>query len=278
MSSRILCSRSASRERSSICALRYRVRFRSVRIGLGGTKLAFNSPASSSWHSHCASLTSVLRPGTALTWRALTSSSSKSSSRIAQTGFQYTPVASIATCVTPSAFSQSRSANRPCTVVCELRDVLGQLALLPHPHAGRHRRLVHVQRARALNDPLHHEPPSIRSTMIAVRGAPRYQTMLKRVLKATVRGSGKAPTPDLTTGSQAPRKSRRRRTAPRSSPTMRPPGQSRNPDFIPPQVAKPRHDDVSADFRAARSTLLFRVFEVEAPAAPPGHGGVGEVG
>jgi hypothetical protein len=35
---------------------------------------------------------------------------------------------------------------------------------------------------------------------------------------------------------------------------------------------------VSADFRAARSTLLFGVVEVQAAAAPPGHGGVGEVG
>ena len=35
-----------------------------ARIGLGGTKLARNSPASISWHSHSASSTSVLRPGT----------------------------------------------------------------------------------------------------------------------------------------------------------------------------------------------------------------------
>jgi hypothetical protein len=34
----------------------------------------------------------------------------------------------------------------------------------------------------------------------------------------------------------------------------------------------------NADFRAARSPLLFGVFEVEAAVAPPGHGGVGEVG
>ena len=34
----------------------------------------------------------------------------------------------------------------------------------------------------------------------------------------------------------------------------------------------------NADFRAARSALLFRVFEVEAAAAPPGNGCVGEVG
>ena len=113
VSSSALCSRLASRARSWIWVLRYRVRFLSVRIGLGGTKLARSSPASASWHSHAASDMSVLRPGTCLTWRALTNSSSKSSSRIAHTGFQYTPVASIVTCVTPCADSQSCSVNNP---------------------------------------------------------------------------------------------------------------------------------------------------------------------
>jgi len=40
---------------------------RKVRIGFGGTKLAFNNTASSSWQSQAASETSVLRPGTCLT-------------------------------------------------------------------------------------------------------------------------------------------------------------------------------------------------------------------
>src|ERR1700674_4091922 len=65
--------------RSRICVLRYRVRLRSRRIGLGGTKLARNKPASASWHSHAASETSVLRPETFLMCRALTSTHSKSS-------------------------------------------------------------------------------------------------------------------------------------------------------------------------------------------------------
>src|SRR3954462_1822563 len=47
--------------------------------------------------SHMASFTSVLRPGTAFTCIALASTSSKSSANTAQTGFQYTPVASMAT-------------------------------------------------------------------------------------------------------------------------------------------------------------------------------------
>src|SRR3954470_8995314 len=54
---------------------------------MGGTKLAFSSPASASRHSHAASETSVLRPGTCLTWRALTSRHSNSSSRIAHGAF-----------------------------------------------------------------------------------------------------------------------------------------------------------------------------------------------
>ena len=68
-----------------------------MRTGFGGTRLGLSSPASSSWQSHCASWTSVLRPGTCLTWRALTSRHLKRSSSTAHTGFQYTPVASIAT-------------------------------------------------------------------------------------------------------------------------------------------------------------------------------------
>lgn len=55
----------------------------------------------------------VLRPGRILTWRALTSSSwNPRSSSTYQIGFQYWPVASITTWVTPSACSQSASASR----------------------------------------------------------------------------------------------------------------------------------------------------------------------
>jgi putative transposase len=62
---------------------------RNCRIGFGGTKLAFNNPASASRHNHAASDTSVLRPGTCLTCRALTNRHSNSSSRIAHGAFQY---------------------------------------------------------------------------------------------------------------------------------------------------------------------------------------------
>ena len=45
----------------------------------------------------------------------------------------------------------------------ELRDVLLELALVPDAHARRHARLVYIQRAWALDDPLHLRPPPDRS-------------------------------------------------------------------------------------------------------------------
>ena len=63
-SCRVFSKRWTSRVRSSICALRYRVKSRSSRISLGGTKLGRTSPCSTSWQIHSASFTSVLRPGT----------------------------------------------------------------------------------------------------------------------------------------------------------------------------------------------------------------------
>src|SRR6266540_2539358 len=88
----------------------------------GGTKLPRSRPCSNSSASQAASPTSVLRPGRILTWWALTSSSSSPrSSSTYQTGFQYCPVASITTWVTPSAASQSASASRPAVNVAKVR-------------------------------------------------------------------------------------------------------------------------------------------------------------
>ena len=68
---------------------------------------------------------------------------------IAQTGFQYTPVASITTCVTPSAASQSRSVKQPRDRRRELRHVLlARATLARHPHARGDLLLVHIQRRR----------------------------------------------------------------------------------------------------------------------------------
>src|SRR5262249_61646134 len=67
--------------------------------------------------SHIASFTSLLRPGTFFTCVAFARMSAKRLSRTCQTGFQYTPVASIATCVHPALSSHSASANNSCVVV-----------------------------------------------------------------------------------------------------------------------------------------------------------------
>jgi hypothetical protein len=114
-----------SRERSSISFVRYRVRSRSSACTGGGTKLGRNSPHSHSCANHSESATSVLRPGMFFTACALTSSNSHppTASRTCQTGFQYTPVASIATWVTPSATSHSRSCRSESVNVANRRTV-----------------------------------------------------------------------------------------------------------------------------------------------------------
>src|SRR5207344_3035374 len=56
------------------------------------------------------------------------------------------------------------------------------------PHACRHARLVHVQRARTLHDPLHDNLRPIDDNGSAVRRSLASQASLKHVLKATVRG------------------------------------------------------------------------------------------
>jgi hypothetical protein len=101
---------------SRVSCLRVRVRSRSAWIATGGTKLARMRPCASRSASQVASFTSVLRPGTFLTCIALASTSSNASARTAQTGFQYTPVASMAACVTPWPASQ-RARRSSSTVV-----------------------------------------------------------------------------------------------------------------------------------------------------------------
>src|SRR5438128_1637961 len=87
-----------------------------------GTKLALISPQASRSAIHIASLMSVLRPGTCLMCAALATISVKSPAlRIFHTGVQYTPVASIATCVHRLAVSHASNANRPSVVVAKVR-------------------------------------------------------------------------------------------------------------------------------------------------------------
>jgi hypothetical protein len=60
---------------------RYRVSIRSRRICGGGTNDGANSPCSNSCAIHSASRTSLLRPGTAFMWAALSSHTTMISSR-----------------------------------------------------------------------------------------------------------------------------------------------------------------------------------------------------
>ncbi len=110
-----------ARMRSLICALRSRVRSRSRRISGGGTKLGRTRPCSTSWQIHSESFTSVLRPGTLRRCCALSSQHSKRSSSAWKTVFQYTPVASIPTSVTPSPASHSRRSASPASVARNVR-------------------------------------------------------------------------------------------------------------------------------------------------------------
>ena len=93
-----LCSRffSALHMPTNFC--RWRATRRSWRKSTGGTRDARSSPARASVASHCASAMSVLRPGTALTWRALTTQAMIPTASSAANGlFQYTPVLSMTT-------------------------------------------------------------------------------------------------------------------------------------------------------------------------------------
>lgn len=113
---KIPCNRKTSSVRCCTSVLQYRVKSRTSRISRGGTKLPCSKPHS----SNCAiapSLASVLRPGTFLICAAFTSSTSNPSSSTQYTGFQYSPVDSIATCVTCHCSSQSRSARRSPVLV-----------------------------------------------------------------------------------------------------------------------------------------------------------------
>ena len=108
---------------SRTSCLRVRVRSRSSWIGAGGTKLPRISPCANRSAIQAASFRSLLRPGTFRMCCALASTSvnDSSSSRTCHTGFQYTPVASIATCVQPASVSQAASSSRPAVVVANSR-------------------------------------------------------------------------------------------------------------------------------------------------------------
>ena len=78
-------------------------------------------PCASKSAIHVASFTSVLRPGTFLMCIAFASTRSKLPSSTCQTGCQYTPVASIATWVTPRSLSHSDNASNSVVVAPKVR-------------------------------------------------------------------------------------------------------------------------------------------------------------
>src|SRR5262245_42093406 len=115
---------------SRVNCFRVRVRSRNSWIAGGGTKLDWIRPCANRSASQAASFTSLLRPGTFFTCAAFARISANRPSRMCQTGFQYTPVASIATCVHPALSNHSASANNPCVVVGKRRTSRSALRLL----------------------------------------------------------------------------------------------------------------------------------------------------
>src|SRR5256714_12515802 len=92
-------------------------------------KLTLNKPCCNKSTIHSTSLTSIFLQGTTLICCALTTSTVKLPSSRLNTGFQYTPVASKATCVHPCSLSQSPSFNNSSVVVKEVRNSLCVLPL-----------------------------------------------------------------------------------------------------------------------------------------------------
>jgi hypothetical protein len=105
-----LCSRFFSALHMPTRFCRWRATRRSWRICTGGMNEARSKPARASVASHCASAMSVLRPGTALTCRALTTQAIRPTACSAANGlFQYTPVLCITT--TSGAISSAHCAK-----------------------------------------------------------------------------------------------------------------------------------------------------------------------
>src|SRR5215217_7994300 len=133
----------------------------------GGTKLPRSSPHSSSSHNQAASPTSVLRPGRILTWRALTNSSwNPRSSSTYQIGFQYWPVASITTWVTPLGLQPVRQGLQAggerrvgADLLAATSTTSTRATRVRDTDAGHHLVLADIQRRRPFHDQLHRLPP-----------------------------------------------------------------------------------------------------------------------
>jgi hypothetical protein len=132
--------------------------------------------------------------------------------RIFHTGVQYTPVASIATCVTRLAVSQSSKANRPSVVVVkvrhsrvDLRPTISRTQATTSPPLSRGQALVDIE----TGDPFVHNFHVLSSTPVP----PVWEPPTKRNLTSALRalpplapvGVFEAPRVQLATGLSAPR-------------------------------------------------------------------------
>jgi len=105
---------------------RWRNRDRRTQIESSGRNESFSNPKVWSCCSHWQSATSVLRPGTFLAWRALTSrTSNPRASSTWYNAIQYTPVDSMATVSMPQAASQLASACRSAVKLSNRRTGFG---------------------------------------------------------------------------------------------------------------------------------------------------------
>jgi hypothetical protein len=112
-SSRRVGPRWPSVTRARMKGRRSRVRSRRSRWATGGLTRARHHPCGKRAARQPAALTSVVRPGPALTWCACTTRTAKLPSRRLTTGFQSSPVRSLATGVHPQARSHAESASSP---------------------------------------------------------------------------------------------------------------------------------------------------------------------
>ncbi len=108
---------------------------------------------------------------------------------------QYTPVASIATVVTPREASQSRNANRPRTVVLNSRTSCTRWPASPGVRTHAVTCALCTSGAAGRSTTRSSPTSGIAIINIAARRAQQQQTSLVNVLKATVRHSGKDPAP-----------------------------------------------------------------------------------
>lgn len=178
VSSRILCSRATSRERSWICVLRYRVRFLSVRIRLGRHEAGLQQPGLEQLAEPLRILDVGLATGNRLD---MTSVDERQLEVILEDRPHRLPVDAgslhrnllDSERLEPVPQCQQSEDRR-----LELGEMLGQLAVLPHAHTRGDDGLVDIEGAWALDDPLHDNLPWVDERWSPCAGAPRRQASL----------------------------------------------------------------------------------------------------